>query len=79
MATQNTYVQNFVRRNPVLTKDDNKFLEWMQKVEEFVVGTIGFHLLDLPDEQYRENYSSGMHYKRMACHVVQSFNSSFGI
>ena len=49
------------------------FEEWKRIVGDIVFVSIGYHLDDLPDEDYRINYDNNLHYCDMAKIVVNNF------
>lgn len=53
---------------------DEKFLRWMDKVEERVYKKIKMKLLDLMDEPYRINFEDGTTAIEMADIVIDNYN-----
>lgn len=49
------------------------FEQWMNQVEIIVYNEIEFYLSDLPDENFRMSYSSGLTCKQMANIVLGNY------
>ena len=48
---------------------------WKEFVDKVVFVTIGYHLSDLPDEDFRVKYDSGVHFCDMAKIVIVNFHN----
>ena len=53
------------------------FDEWKKLVDQLVFVLIGYHLDDLPDENYRLNYDTGLKFCDMGKIVVSNFETQF--
>ena len=53
------------------------FDEWKNLVDQLVFVLIGYHLDDLPDENYRLNYDTGLKFCDMGKIVVSNFETQF--
>ena len=51
------------------------FEDWKELVDQMVYVLIGFHLDDLPDENYRVNYEYKLKFCDMANIVVSNFEN----
>ena len=49
------YSQWYLSKTP---KPDDKFIKWINLVEQMVIEFFSIELLDLPDEDYMENYEN---------------------
>jgi len=53
------------------------FEEWKNLVDQLVFVLIGYHLDDLPDENYRLNYDTGLKFCDMGKIVVSNFDAQY--
>ena len=53
------------------------FEDWKELVDQMVYVLIGYHLDDLPDENYRVNYEYKLKFCDMANIVVSNFENQF--
>ena len=49
---------------------DSQFLNWKQRIDKYVYDTIGHHLEDLPDLQYRRWFDEGYLKPKQVSHIV---------
>lgn len=71
METYRSYYQ--MHHVGQFTSNDIKFCDWINNVGNIVLNTVGFHLLELEDEMYMENFENGMTSNEMACIVINHF------
>ena len=55
----------------------SKFYEWKKLVDSIVFILTGYYLDDLPDENYRLNYDTGLKFCDMGKIVVSNFETQF--
>ena len=53
------------------------FEKWKQCVDDIVFVIIGYHLDDLPDENFRINYDNNLNYCDMAKIILSNFSFNF--
>lgn len=69
---QTNYSCNYIKNcNKNKIEIDHNFIQWINSVETQVLETLGYCLLDLPDESYFENFENKKSPNDMADYVIK--------
>ena len=60
-------------RIKIESKEDIKFVKWVDKIEVITKKKLNLTLLELPDEPYRFFFENGLGYKDMAKEILYYF------
>lgn len=70
-------LEEFTTKTLDLTTNKAVFKDWLKHVDNCVYSNIGYHLTDLPDEDFILNYEHGISVREMVRIVVDNFKSDF--
>jgi hypothetical protein len=73
-----TYARNYKNRiQRPLTKFEEDFCDWIDKVEKLVFDKISISLLDLDDELYMVNFEQGLSSCEMSKIIIEHYQENY--
>ena len=69
-TTDFRYRPYYQRKNKRESFTDSQFKIWKQRIDKYVYDTIGHHLEDLPDLQYRQWFDEGYLKPKQVSYIV---------